>query len=348
MQEIHFYHIRVSAQKIAFMTAMLEMHGVERSQIFSGVDDLPDIANDVEATITGKQLIHIYQNISKLNVPAIGFKIAANIRAKDYGMYGCTLMSCHTLGDALTFATSFHSLVTRTTRMYCTTREDGSMLFGYNDILGLPELKQFNLEMQAAIHLALIRDVIGCHRFSPCKVYFEFPEPAHSSLYHEQLDCPILFGQSFSGFEFNHHKVETPLARHNPLAMPILLKNCEQLLELTNRDELLLEAYKWIVEHIGQPLDSQMLAQFLCMTTRTLRRRLSVHGTSFNKICAEVKCRLAKVYIDEKERSIEEIATLLGFNESANFRRAFKSWTGLTPSQYRCCHENRKKDPKKG
>ncbi|MBO9491651.1 AraC family transcriptional regulator [Endozoicomonas sp. G2_1] len=335
MEQLNFYHIRVSAQKVYFFTKVLEQLGVDKAQIFAELHDLPNLDSDNQATISGKQLIQIYQNINRLNLPGIGLKIGAEIRAKDYGMYGCTLSSCQTLAESLDFATRYHSLATRTTRLYYDVKANGSSFLGCDDILGQPELKQFNLELQAAIHLALIRDAIGHSDFSPSKVYFEFAEPAHSSLYYKMFDCPIVFEQAVSGFEFDQDKMATELARYNPLALPILLKSCDQLLELVTRDKFLLSIYSWVANNVDQELQSQPLAEHLCMTTRTLRRHLAEHGTSFNKICAEVKCRFAKKYIDDDKLSIDDIASALGFKDSANFRRAFKSWTGLTPSEYR-------------
>ena len=335
MDQLNFYHIRVSAQKVYFFTKVLEPLGVNKSQIFAELADLPSLDNDDQATISGKQLIQIYQNINRLNLPGIGLTIGAEIRTQDYGMYGCTLSSFSSLAESLQFATNYHSLATRTTRLYYDVKANGSSFLGCDDILGQPEVKQFNLELQAAIHLALIRDAVGDGQFSPSAVYFEYAEPAHSALYYQMFNCPILFEQAASGFEFSPDKMNTRLARYNPLAMPMLLKSCDQLLESVTRDKFLLSIYNWVAKHLDQELKSQPLAEYLCMTTRTLRRHLAEHGTSFNKICAEVKTRFAQKYIDENKLSIEDIASALGFNDSANFRRAFKSWTGLTPSEYR-------------
>ncbi|MGB0835161.1 MAG: AraC family transcriptional regulator [Psychrobium sp.] len=323
------------------MIRVFEALGVSKESVLAGVEQLPDIEADIQATITGKQIIHIFQNISRLSIPAIGFRVGEKIRAKDYGIYGCTLISSQTLADALNFATKFHSLVTRTSQMFCEYIDDGSMMFKYKDLLGIPEIRLLNLEMQTAIQLALIRDMVGSEAFTPRCVYFEFPEPAHSDIYRQSLDCPIYFEQPFNGFEFSREQISVELKRHNPLAMPTLLQICAQQLEVTNRDKLLQKTYAWVVEHVGQRLSAESLAHYLCMTTRTLRRQLAEHGTSFNEICAEVKCRLAKVYIQESLTTVEDIATSLGFNDGASFRRAFKHWTGLTPAQYRRSYEQR-------
>jgi len=44
---------------------------------------------------------------------------------------------------------------------------------------------------------------------------------------------------------------------------------------------------------------------------------------------------LAAEYLKTTKMTTEDIAALVGFSDAANFRRAFKRWTGKTPSEYR-------------
>jgi AraC-like DNA-binding protein len=71
------------------------------------------------------------------------------------------------------------------------------------------------------------------------------------------------------------------------------------------------------------------------MTDRTLRRRLADEGTSFSTLCRHVKFRLATQRLQESDDTIEQIASIAGFSDPANFRRAFIRWTRMTPTQFR-------------
>jgi AraC-like DNA-binding protein len=73
----------------------------------------------------------------------------------------------------------------------------------------------------------------------------------------------------------------------------------------------------------------------LFLSTRTLRRRLEDAQTSYQEIVGEIRRDLALRYLTQTSLSTEAIAEILGYSDTANFRQAFKRWTGESPQQYR-------------
>ena len=71
------------------------------------------------------------------------------------------------------------------------------------------------------------------------------------------------------------------------------------------------------------------------MTPQTLRRRLKEGNTSYQEIKDTIRKDASIYYLSKPELSIDEIALLMGFSEASSFHRAFKKWTGKTPSVYR-------------
>jgi AraC-like DNA-binding protein len=76
-------------------------------------------------------------------------------------------------------------------------------------------------------------------------------------------------------------------------------------------------------------------AAALHMTPRTLMRRLAQDGTSFQDIKDALRRDMAIRDLRAGRKSIEAIAQEVGFSSAANFHRAFRRWTGATPSAYR-------------
>ncbi|MNZ95940.1 HTH-type transcriptional regulator VirS [compost metagenome] len=77
------------------------------------------------------------------------------------------------------------------------------------------------------------------------------------------------------------------------------------------------------------------IAEEMHMTSRTLRRKLSDEGTSFQELKDGVRCDAAIHYLSQPAIPISQISRQLGFSEPAAFTRAFKQWTGISPGLYR-------------
>jgi AraC-like DNA-binding protein len=86
--------------------------------------------------------------------------------------------------------------------------------------------------------------------------------------------------------------------------------------------------------HGAVPTLSQVAGR-LFLSTRTLRRRLEDSQTSYQEIVGETRRDLAVGYLTHTSLSTEAIAEILGYSDTANFRQAFKRWTGESPQRYR-------------
>jgi AraC-like DNA-binding protein len=130
------------------------------------------------------------------------------------------------------------------------------------------------------------------------------------------------------------------IARPMPLADPITHASCremcEQLLrELNAGGSLASDIRSALIMHPGRFPSIEAMAQRLSMHPRALRRRLIAEKTSYRHLLAEVRSRLAIEYLRRTSMTNDEIASRLGYSDAANFRRAFTSWTGKSPSEFR-------------
>ncbi len=84
----------------------------------------------------------------------------------------------------------------------------------------------------------------------------------------------------------------------------------------------------------GYP-DLPTVARKAGIPVRTLQRRLAYAGLTYSDLVMEIRINRAREFLGDRSRRIEEIASALGYADSANFTRAFKKQAGMTPSQYR-------------
>ncbi|OUL57942.1 helix-turn-helix transcriptional regulator [Pseudoalteromonas ulvae] len=92
-----------------------------------------------------------------------------------------------------------------------------------------------------------------------------------------------------------------------------------------------------MVQHLqsNMQLNLEQAAQQLQMSPATLKRKLKLHRTQFSELKDQVRQQRAIFAMLEQGYSNEKVADALQFSDLTNFRRTFKRWTGMTPSQLR-------------
>jgi len=78
-----------------------------------------------------------------------------------------------------------------------------------------------------------------------------------------------------------------------------------------------------------------MIAEDLGITSRTLQRKLSLEGVSYQQLLDEVRQKIAEDYLLNSDLTIPDIALRLGYSETTSFHRKFKAVTGKTPGKFR-------------
>ena len=83
------------------------------------------------------------------------------------------------------------------------------------------------------------------------------------------------------------------------------------------------------------PVSEEDVAKQLNLGVRTLQRKLKEKGHNFKDLLNCTRQEVTLNHIKNTRLSLTEIAYLVGFTDQANFTRAFKRWTGVSPSVYR-------------
>lgn len=132
------------------------------------------------------------------------------------------------------------------------------------------------------------------------------------------------------------------LDRAVPAADPglsrIVTAHAEQLLaacEPQQEDITLLVRQQLVKGMAHGVVTLQGVARHLNLSERSLQRRLDARGTCFASLMDDIRRELAMRYIANPSLALGEVAYLLGFADPSSFHRAFKRWTGMTPTAAR-------------
>lgn len=176
--------------------------------------------------------------------------------------------------------------------------------------------------------------------FNPLRVYLRRPEPDRNiGAFNDWFRAPIEFGSARNTLVFDARdmRVRLPaanaeLARQNDQVVMTMLKRID-------RSDIITQVRASFIALLpsGECSKKNVAAQ-LNMSERTLQNRLTARSTSYSHLLSETRRELAEQYMNQSLHSISEVAFLLGFSEISSFSRAFRAWTGLSPSAYRERH----------
>lgn len=79
----------------------------------------------------------------------------------------------------------------------------------------------------------------------------------------------------------------------------------------------------------------ERVAEYFSMHRFTLYRYLAKHHTTFEELLETTRQKSAIHYLKNKNLMLIEVANLVGYDDQANFTRAFKRWYGITPGRWR-------------
>ena len=162
-------------------------------------------------------------------------------------------------------------------------------------------------------------------------------EPDEASAFERALRCKVETQCSWSGLAMTPEAWQLPLRRRDPALRRWLERKAEQILARQEGQEgVAMEVRRLLAAPAtakGASIDA--VARGLAMSPRTLQRRLSQEGTSFDNLREEVRKHSAETFLADRTLSVGEVAFLLGFSEPGAFHRAFKRWHNITPDAFR-------------
>ena len=149
--------------------------------------------------------------------------------------------------------------------------------------------------------------------------------------------CPMLaksdiqFSQTDTAFPIPRELLYLPVQVDAPIVKnPPKIKYSDLSTEIANAIRQIISTYS-----VATDIEIDEVAKLTDMSVRTLQRRLKLKGLRFNDLLNQSKFEHAKQMLSDPKMSIKSVAESLGYSDPAHFTRAFRRWTGITPSQYR-------------
>ena len=292
-----------------------------------------DVANP-EARIDKKTFIHLMLTVMRHTEDEfMGFGSGRVSKPGTYSMMAHAVINCATLEKAIRRGAKFYELFDYaiTSRLIPSDDEALIQFVSRGDVLFRPHI------MEAVVFLTLrfLSWLIG-QQIVPKRINLDF-DSIDDGEFANQFPCQVHYSQPRCEIVLDSRYMAMPLVQNQLSLSKFLKASLEELMDGDIENASLNAQIRSIIsKEFGNNFpDFSVVCDKLAMTPQTLRRRLKDENTSYQEIKDTIRKDASIYYLSKPELTIDEIALLMGFSEASSFHRAFKKWTGKTPSAYR-------------
>ncbi len=275
--------------------------------------------------------------IEAIGIESIGLEVGWRLPPTAFGNVGYALLCSKTLREALHTLKRFWHLVA--TGIFLHIEESNNRV----EVQLTLHDSTPDIYRPVVIECSLTSFYRGIQIMQPnaldqCEIWFATPKPFYSERVIEKLGN-VNFGMSINKIIMPVSSMDLSLEMYNPTGLKFAIEQCEREESLSglSSDGLKPKVEKELTpgaNGYGYPRFED-ICERLHMTERTLRRKLQSEGCKYQTLLEDARRRDSVLFLDRNNLEIQQIAQLLGYDNPANFTRAFRKWTGQTPSQYR-------------
>ena len=320
----------------AAIAAALQARGIDAGLLVQQAGLDPALLGKAGARYPTRGMTRFWELAVRATDASLPLEVPRYVQPQTMHVLGLSLRASRTLGEAMLRMTRYSRLVTDAADI--AIELDGDELA----LVYRPPAR--DLQLADAAYVAFMATAVDMGRLMTGPRYrlrrceFRHRAPPDPTIDARFFDCPVRYGAAHNRLVFDRHLFDVPLrgadeaaARHYDAVAGAYLSRFDQ-------HPTAQRVREWLIHALpsGEPT-REAVADAMHLTPRTLLRRLALEDTHWKQLLNEVRRELALSYL-RQGHSAAEITYLLGFGDPGNFTRAFRRWTGETPSAWRQHH----------
>ena len=330
------YTPSLSPRFAAYVRDYLLDRAVDPASVFAASGLSYDVHEEYDAPLPVERVAALFEKAAQVtDNPTMGLTMGRDFHYESSSLLIVAMLAAPSVAGGLTFLNQYDRYI------------DSGITTGFNahgepvsfsaDLLhvGGAQMAQLNEYLMGF----LVQTLITATRTEVplTQVTFQHSEPASSEALRAFFDCELVFDAPHNSIRFSPDFLHRPFLSSNKLMFRILANAMETYFSMGEKTSgFVATVCRQIM--LEDPLvnpGAENVAKRLGISTRTLRRRLSEEGFTFNGAKNLARERRAKYLLVNSKASLTEIAFELGYSELSAFSRAFRGWVGETPQAYR-------------
>lgn len=287
--------------------------------------------------VTTAELFALWRAIGETSSdPAIGLKLGAEPRFERYQPTAIAAVCSRTFRDALQRIARYKQLTCPEKIHVHTSGDEASVEFVY--------LQAEEVQPDVMVDLVLSWLLAIGRRGTDGQISALRLELTRAVQYRELLEshfgCRVRFNAPRNALVFRKSDLDRPFVTQNEELLKAIGAQLEAELEERTASPDVGEQVKHTLKRslAGKRPTLPQVARELCLSARTLQRRLTDAELTFQQLVEDTRRELAHHYLQHSTVELNEAAFLLGYEDANSFFRAFQSWEGTSPGEWRTRH----------
>lgn len=294
----------------------------------------PNLFEQEKIFVTTAQVFAIWRTVAEMNPdPSFGLKLGTELRFERSHPVAIAGVCSRTFGDALQRLARYKQLTCpEEIRVHRKAQETSVEFF-------FIEAEEAQPDIMVDIGLSWILNVgrRGTDgEITPLRLELSRPVK-HRAMLERHFGCRVSFKAERDALVFRSSDLDRPFVTHNEELVAMIGTQLESELKAQNISMNVGEQVKRTLRRslAGKRPTLQEVAKDLGLGARTLQRRLTEAGLTFQEVVEETRRELARHYLKQRAVEVNETAFLLGFADANSFYRAFQGWEGTSPGEWR-------------
>jgi len=296
-----------------------------------------DFLQQEKIYVTTAELFALWRAIGETSGdPAIGLKLGAEPRLERYDATAIAAVCSQSFRDALQRMARYKQLTCPEEIRVHTSRDEASVEFAF--------LQAEEVEPEVLVDLCLSWVFSVGHRgtdgqLKPLRLELTRPVQ-HRQMLESHFGCRVQFKAGRNALVFRSSDMDRPFVTHNVDLLTATGALLETQLQERNAGSDVGEQVKHTLKRslAGKRPTLRHIARELRTSARTLQRRLTDAGITFQQLVEDTRRELARHYLKQSTVELNEAAYLLGYEDANSFFRAFHLWEGTSPGEWRTRH----------
>lgn len=271
--------------------------------------------------------------VNKTGCSHLGHLIGRDTDATSFGLVGLLMQQSTDVATALRSLVRLTHLHVRGAVIYLQEKDNLAFL-GYSIIQPGTVAREQIEDGAVTIAFNILRNLCG-PTWKPSNVLFAHSKPVDTRPFRQFFKAPLGFDAERNGVLFPASWLQQPVMGADPKQRRLLQEKIDQLESHYNED--FAEQVRRVLPPalLTQQASADHVAALFSIHQRTMNRRLSACGSSFQELVDESSFVISRQLLENSTMQINHIAETLGYADGSSFIRAFRRWSGTTPSLWR-------------